>query len=182
MAGDSGQRFIGRNRPPRVQIAYEDPYDAERKIELPFVMGVLSDLSGPNPGVEKPEVADRGFVDIDMDNFDNRMGAIEPGTSFTVPDRLGEDSDARLSVSLRFKKMEDFSPAAVARQVPALAKLLEARDQLANLLRYMDGKVDAETRLKKLLSDPELMAALRNRAIASKEAEPDAAENAEGAA
>ncbi|VFU09584.1 type VI secretion system contractile sheath small subunit [Methylocella tundrae] len=182
MAGDSGQRFIGRNRPPRVQIAYEDPYDAERKIELPFVMGVLSDLSGPNPGVEKPEVADRGFVDIDMDNFDNRMGAIEPGTSFTVPDRLGEDSDARLSVSLRFKKMEDFSPAAVARQVPALAKLLEARDQLANLLRYMDGKVDAETRLKKLLSDPELMAALRNRAIASKEAEPDAAGNAEGAA
>lgn len=180
MAGDSGQRFIGRNRPPRVQIAYEDPYDAERKIELPFVMGVLSDLSGPNPGFEKPEVADRGFVDIDMDNFDNRMSAIEPGTSFTVPDRLGEDSDAKLSVSLRFKKMEDFSPAAIARQVPALAKLLEARDQLANLLRYMDGKVDAETRLKKLLSDPELMAALRNRAIESKEATPDAAGNAEG--
>lgn len=182
MAGDSGQKFIGRNRPPRVQIAYEDPYDAERKIELPFVMGVLSDLSGPNPGVEKAEVADRGFVDIDMDNFDKRMGAIEPGTSFTVPDRLGEDSTAKLSVSLRFKKMEDFGPAAVARQVPALAKLLEARDQLANLLRYMDGKVDAETQLRKLLSDPELMAALKGRIGATKDAEADAAKDAEGAA
>ncbi|ACK51290.1 type VI secretion protein, VC_A0107 family [Methylocella silvestris BL2] len=181
MAGDSGQKFIGRNRPPRVQIAYEDPYDAERKIELPFVMGVLSDLSGPNPGVEKPDVADRGFVDIDMDNFDKRMGAIEPGTSFTVPDRLGDDPDAaKLSVSLRFKKMEDFGPAAVARQVPALAKLLEARDQLANLLRYMDGKVDAETRLRKLLSDPELMAALKSRIGATKDAEAETAKTADG--
>jgi type VI secretion system protein ImpB len=164
-----------------VQIAYEDPYDAERKIELPFVMGVLSDLSGPNPGAERPDVADRGFVDIDMDNFDNRMNAIEPGTSFAAPDRLGPDSDAKLSVSLRFKKMEDFSPAAIARQVPALAKLLEARDQLANLLRYMDGKVDAETQLKKLLSDPQLMAALSNRAAGSQEPATDAGQDADGA-
>jgi type VI secretion system protein ImpB len=164
-----------------VQIAYEDPYDAERKIELPFVMGVLSDLSGPNPGVERPDVADRGFVDIDMDNFDNRMSAIEPGTSFAAPDRLGPDNDAKLSVSLRFKKMEDFNPAAIARQVPALAKLLEARDQLANLLRYMDGKVDAETQLKKLLSDPQLMAALSNRAAGSQEPATDAGQDADGA-
>lgn len=182
MTGDSGQKFIGRNRPPRVQIAYEDPYDAERKIELPFVMGVLADLSGPNPGVEKSDVADRGFVDIDMDNFDNRMSAIEPGTSFAVQDKLGEESDAKLSVSLKFKKIEDFSPAAIARQVPALAKLLEARDQLANLLRYMDGKVDAETRLKKLLSDPALMAALSSRSAAPKDAEADAQNGADGAA
>lgn len=173
MTGDSGQRFIGRNRPPRVQIAYEDPYDAERKIELPFVMGVLSDLSGPNPGVEKSDVADRGFVDIDMDNFEARMAAIEPGTSLTVPDRLGSDPDAKLSVSLRFKKMEDFGPAAVARQVPALAKLLEARNQLANLLRYMDGKVDAEAKLKRLLSDPELMAALSSRGAGAEDAAED---------
>ncbi len=110
MAKDSGQKFIGRNRPPRVQIAYEDPYDAERKIELPFVMGVLSDLSGPNPGVEKPDVADRNFVDIDMDNFDNRMSAIEPGTSFTVPDKLGENPDAKLSVNLRIQKNRGFQP------------------------------------------------------------------------
>ena len=182
MVKDSGQKFIGRNRPPRVQIAYEDPYDAERKIELPFVMGVLSDLSGPNPGVEKPDVADRNFVDIDMDNFDNRMSAIEPGTSFTVPDKLGENPDAKLSVNLRFKKIEDFSPAAIARQVPALAKLLEARDQLANLLRYMDGKVDAEARLKKLLGDRELMAALSHRSEASEDAAKSAETDADGAA
>jgi type VI secretion system protein ImpB len=170
MTGDSGQKFIGRNRPPRVQIAYADPYDAERQIELPFVMGVLADLSGPNPGVEKPDVADRAFLDIDMDNFESRMAAIEPGTSFIVPDKLSKDQDAKLSVNLTFKKMEDLGPAAVARQVPALAKLLEARDQLANLLRYMDGKVNAETQLKKLLGDPELMAALGDRIAASEPA------------
>jgi type VI secretion system protein ImpB len=164
MATDSGQRFIGRNRPPRVQISYEDPYDAERKVELPFVMGVLSDLSGPTPGVEKPELADRKFLDIDMDNFDNRMAAIEPGTSFRVENRLDEGKDEKLSVSLTFKSMSDFTPAKIAKQIPATAKLLEAREHLANLLRFMDGKVDAEAKLKQLLSDPTLMAALRDRA------------------
>jgi type VI secretion system protein ImpB len=163
MAGDSGQKFISRNRPPRVQITYEDPYDAERKIELPFVMGVLSDLSGPNPGVEKPEVADRKFLDVDMDNFENRMAAIEPGASFQVVNRLGDQTGEKISVDLKFKKMEDFGPAHVARQVPALAKLLEARTQLKNLLLFMDGKIDAEAKLKQLLSDKELMAALAER-------------------
>jgi len=169
LATDSGQRFIKRNRPPRVQISYEDPYNAERKVELPFVMGVLSDLSGPTPGVEKPELADRKFLDIDMDTFDNRMAAIEPGTSFRVPNKLDEGSEEKLSVSLKFKSMADFSPAKIAKQIPATAKLLEAREQLANLLRYMDGKVDAEAKLKQLLSDPELMTALRDRAASSSE-------------
>jgi type VI secretion system protein ImpB len=163
MAGDSGQKFISRNRPPRVQITYEDPYDAERTIELPFVMGVFSDLSGPSPGVEKAEVADRKFLDIDMDNFESRMAAIEPGTSFQVKNKLGEETGEKLAVSLKFKKIDDFSPAQVARQVPALAKLLEARTQLKNLLLFMDGKVDAEAKLKKLLSDKELLAALGER-------------------
>lgn len=167
MAGDSGQKFISRNRPPRVQITYDDPYDAERKIELPFVMGVMSDLSGPASDVAKPEVADRAFLDIDMDNFESRMAAIEPGTSFQAANKLGDGTGEKLSVSLKFRKMEDFGPAAVARQVPALAKLLEARNQLANLLRYMDGKVDAEAKLKKLLSDKDLMAALSQRAAES---------------
>lgn len=173
MAGDSGQKFISRNRAPRVQITYDDPYDANRKIELPFVMGVLSDLSGPTPGVEKPEVADRKFLDIDMDNFEGRMAAIEPGTSFQVENKLGDEGGEKLSVSLRFKKMEDFGPAAVARQVPALAKLLEARNQLSNLLRYMDGKVDAEAKLKKLLSDKELLAALGQLQLESKAGEAE---------
>jgi type VI secretion system protein ImpB len=169
MATDSGARFIRRNRAPRVHISYEDPYDAERQVELPFVMGVLADLSGNNPGVEKTDVANRKFLDIDMDNFESRMAAIEPGVSFRVANKLGESAEGgsagdKMSVSLRFKSMDDFTPGKVARQVPPLAKLLQAREQLSNLLRYMDGKVAAEDQLKKLLRDPSLMAALKERA------------------
>jgi type VI secretion system protein ImpB len=161
---NSGQKFISRNRKPRVHITYEDPYDAERLIELPFVMGVLADLSGNNSAVQKPDMADRGFLDIDMDNFDKRMAAIEPGLSMKVPNKLGgEEGGDKLSVNVKFKKMDDFSPTAVARQVPAVAKLLQAREQLSNLLRYMDGKVAAEDALKKLLADPQLMAAMKDK-------------------
>jgi len=173
MAADSGQKFIRRNRAPRVHISYDDPYDAERQIELPFIMGVLSDLSGNNPGVEKTDIADRKFLDVDMDNFDDRMAAIEPGVSFKVDNKIGEGTDEKLSVNLRFKKMDDLSPAAVARQVPSLAKLLEAREQLANLLRYMDGKVAASDQLKQLLKDPQLMAALKERRTESSDPSSD---------
>jgi type VI secretion system protein ImpB len=128
-------------------------------------MGVMADLSGNAPGVEKTKVDDRKFLEFDMDNFDNRMAAIEPGVQMRVANKLGEEAGSeKLGVQLRFNKMEDFSPAKVARQVPAMAKLLEAREQLANLQRYMDGKVSAEDQLKKLLSDPQLMEALRDRA------------------
>jgi len=163
MSKQSGQKFIKRNRPPRVHITYENPANAEEKIELPFVMGVMSDLSGNNPGAEKDDVSHRKFLDFDMDNLDNRMAAIQPGISFRVPNKLSENAGEQLGVNLSFNKMADFEPAAIARQVPAVAKLLEARMQLANLLRYMDGKVAAEASLRKLLSDPQLMLALKNR-------------------
>lgn len=163
MAKHSGQRFIKRNRPPRVHITYDDPTNAEEKIELPFVMGVMSDLSGNSPGTDKVDIENRKFLDIDMDNIDKRMAAIQPGVTFRVANKLSENADEKLSVNLRFNKMADFEPAAVAKQVPALAKLLEARTHLANLLRYMDGKVAAEESLRKLLADPELMLALKNR-------------------
>lgn len=159
---DSSHKFIKRNRPPRVHITYEDPYDAERKVELPFVMGVMADLSGNASSVEKPDIAERKFLDIDMDNFEQRMAAIDPAARFNVEDRLSGDN-SKMSVELHFKKMDDFGPAAVARQVPALSKLLEAREQLANLLRYMDGKVAASDQLKALLKDPALMEALAQR-------------------
>jgi type VI secretion system protein ImpB len=126
-------------------------------------MGVLSDLSGNASAVEKPELAERKFLDIDMDNFDHRLAAIEPGIALRVKNTLGEGSGETLPLTLRFKKMEDFGPAAVARQVPALAQLIEARERLSNLTRYMDGKVAAEDQIKKLLADPQLMAALRDR-------------------
>ena len=90
MATDSGQRFIRRNRAPRVHITYEDPYNAERRVELPFVMGVMSDLSGNNSSVEKPEIGERKFLEFDMDNFENRMAAIEPGAAFKVDNKLGD--------------------------------------------------------------------------------------------
>ena len=160
---DTGQKFIKRNRPPRVHITYDDPYDADKKIELPFVMGVMADLSGNDPGVEKADIADRKFTEFDMDNFDQRMAAIQPGVKFRVENKLSGESDEKLGVNLRFNKMEDFSPAAVARQVPSLAKLLEAREQLSNLLRYMDGKVAASDQIKALLKDPKLMEALQER-------------------
>jgi type VI secretion system protein ImpB len=98
-----------------------------------------------------------------MDNLDARMAAIQPGVSFRVENKLVEDSGEKIGVELRFDKMADFEPAAVAQQVPAVARLLEARKQLANLQRYVDGKVAAEEHLRKLLADPQLMLALKNR-------------------
>jgi type VI secretion system protein ImpB len=163
MMADTGQKFIKRNRPPRVHITYNDPYDADKKVELPFVMGVMADLSGNASSVEKPDVADRKFLEFDMDNFDQRMASIKPGASFRVENKLSETGGEQMSVKLEFEKMDDFSPAAVARQVPSLAKLMEARDQLSNLLRYMDGKVAASDQIKALLKDPKLMEALKDR-------------------
>ena len=96
MATDSGQKFIRRNRAPRVHITYEDPYDAERLVELPFVMGVMSDLSGSNAGVEKPKVDERKFLDFDMDNFESRMAAIEPGVTMRVNNKLGDGTGEKL--------------------------------------------------------------------------------------
>jgi type VI secretion system protein ImpB len=172
MSSDSGQKFIKRNRPPRVQISYEDPYDAQKKVELPFVMGVMSDLSGNASQVDKPSVADRKFSDVDMDNIEAYMKAVAPAAQFRVDDKLSGDADQKLGVNLTFNSMEDFSPAGVAKQVPALNALLEARAQLANLQRYMDGKVAAEDQLKKLLADPKLMAALNARKAEGKSEEP----------
>lgn len=163
MASNSGSGFIKRNRPPRVQIQYEDPYDSEKMVELPFVMGVMSDLSGNNPGVEKEAVEDRSFADVTKDTLDDYMAAVQPGMTFTVDNQLDPESGDKMGVSLSFSSMDDLEPAAIARQVPALKKLLEAREQLANLQRYMSSKPKAQEHIKKLLNDPELMAALAAR-------------------
>ncbi|MFK7836766.1 MAG: type VI secretion system contractile sheath small subunit [Sulfitobacter sp.] len=164
MASDSGSGYIKRNRPPRVQIQYEDPYDSEKMVELPFVMGVMSDLSGNSPA-EEPEPADeRTFTDVTKDTLDDYMGKMKPGMTFMAGNKLEPDSGQKMGVSLTFEKMEDLEPAAIARQVPALRKILEAREQLANLQRYMSAKPKAQEHLQKLLNDPELMAALSDRA------------------
>lgn len=162
MASDKATDFIKRNRPPRVNISYEDPYDSEKMVELPFVMGVMSDLSGNASEVEKPAMEERDFVDVTAATLDDYMKSVAPGVSFNVENKLG-GSEGRLGVSLSFESMDDFNPAAVARQIPALKKLLEARQHLANLQRYMNSKPKAQEQIRKLLNDPELMAALAER-------------------
>jgi type VI secretion system protein ImpB len=158
VAKESSQKFIARNRAPRVQIEYDvELYGAEKKIQLPFVMGVLADLSGKPTEAPAP-VAERKFLDIDVDNFDSRMKAMKPRAAFRVPNTL--TGEGELSVELTFESMEDFSPAAVARKVDALNKLLEARQQLANLITYMDGKSGAEELLTKVLQDEALLKSL----------------------
>lgn len=158
MAKPSSQKFIARNRAPRVQIEYDvELYGAEKKIQLPFVMGVLADLSGKST-VAPPPVADRKFLEIDVDNFDSRMKAMKPRVAFQVANTLTGEGNINLDIT--FESMDDFSPAAVARKVDALAKLLEARQQLSNLITYMDGKSGAEELLAKVLQDPALLQSL----------------------
>ena len=166
----SSQKFIARNRAPRVQIEYDvELYGAEKKVQLPFVMGVMSDLSG-KPAEPLAPVADRKFLSIDVDNFDERLKSMKPRVAFQVPNTL--TGEGNLSVDITFESMDDFSPAAVAKKVDALNKLLEARNQLSNLLTYMDGKTGAEELIAKVLQDPALLQSL---ASAPKPAEGDQA-------
>ncbi len=167
----SSQKFISRNRAPRVQIEYDvELYGSQKKIELPFVMGVMADLSG-KPAEPLAPVADRKFLEIDVDNFDERLKACKPRVAFQVPNTL--TGEGNMNVELTFQSMDDFSPAAVARKVDALNKLLTARTELANLLTYMDGKSGAEDLIAKLLNDPDLLKSL----AAAPKPEGQAAEN-----
>ena len=155
---ESSQKFIQRNRAPRVQIEYDvEVYGAQKKVQLPFVMGVLADLSG-QPADPLAPVADRKFLEIDADNFDDRMKSMKPRAAMRVPNTL--TGEGELSVDITFENMDDFSPAAVARKVEPLRKLLEARSQLSNLMTYMDGKTGAEELINKVLQDPALLQAL----------------------
>ena len=156
--GKSGQKFIARNRAPRVQIEYDvEVYGAEKKVQLPFVMGVMAGLSG-KPAEPLPEVVDRKFLEIDVDNFDSRLKAMKPRVAYHVPNRLtGEGS---MAVDITFESLDDFSPDAVAQKVDSLRALLDARTELRNLLSYMDGKTGAEGLVSKILGNPELMKSL----------------------
>ncbi|MDX1668139.1 MAG: type VI secretion system contractile sheath small subunit [Limnobacter sp.] len=154
----SGQKFIARNRAPRVQIEYDvEVYGAEKKVQLPFVMGVFSNLSG-KPIEPLPPLEEREFLEIDIDNFDSRLKKIQPRVAFQVPNTL--TGEGHLNVEMTLDSMDDFSPAAVARKVEPLRKLLQAREQLANLVTYMDGKNGAEELMAKILKDPALLMAL----------------------
>lgn len=154
----SSQKFIARNRAPRVQIEYDvETYGAEKKVQVPFVMGVLADLSG-KPAEPLAPVADRKFLEIDVDNFNSRMKSMKPRVAFQVPNEL--TGEGNLAVDISFDNMDDFSPAAVARKVEGLRQLLEARQQLSNLITYMDGKTGAEELLAKVIKDQALLQSL----------------------
>jgi type VI secretion system protein ImpB len=167
-----GQRFIKENRAPRVHIEYEvETFGSRQKVEIPFVVGVMSDLSGKS-NVEKKALDKRDFVEFDMDNFEQKMEAIAPRAAFTVENTL--TGEGQMGVDLTFKSLDDFSPGQVARKVPALAKLVEAREQLNDLMLYMDGKDGAQGLLDKVLKDPDLMKALAAAKPAAGEGEPEA--------
>ncbi|MCY1395424.1 type VI secretion protein [compost metagenome] len=165
----SGQKFVARNRAPRVQIEYDvEIYGSEKKIQLPFVMGVMADLLGKP--VEAPAaLAERRFLEIDIDNFDERMKSLKPRAAFQVENTLNDDG-SRLSVDITFQSMDDFEPGALARKVEPLAQLLQARTELSNLLSYMDGKSGVEELLAKALENPALLKSL----VASSKPETDA--------
>jgi type VI secretion system protein ImpB len=165
----NSQKFIGKNRAPRVQIEYDVELNgAEKKVSLPFVMGVMSDLSGKS-NTPLPPVEERRMLEINAENFDDRLKGIAPRVAFNVPNTL--TGEGNLAVDMTFENMEDFSPAAVVSKVDGLKQLMQARQQLSNLLSYMDGKSGAEELLNKILSDPALLKALSAKA---KEKEPEA--------
>ena len=125
MPQEQGQKFIQRNRAPRVQIEYDlETYGAEKKIELPFIVGVMADLAGKSDEPLAP-VAERKFLEIDVDNFNDRLKALKPRVAFTVPNALSDEGN--MSIDMSFESMDDFSPEAIARKVEPLRKLLEAR-------------------------------------------------------
>lgn len=158
MSKNSGQKFLAKNRSPRVQIEYDvEIYGVEKKVELPFVMGVFSDLAGKSKQ-ELPNINERNFLEVDVDNFDDRMKSIKPRVAFGVKNALTDDG--HLNVDLEFESMEDFSPHRIAQKVEPLKELLDARTELSNLLSYMDGKTGAEELISKVLADHDLLQSL----------------------
>lgn len=153
----SSQKFIARNRAPRVQIEYDvETFGAQKKVNLPFVMGVMADLAGKSESEEaKKAVGERKFLEIDVDNFDKRMAALEPRLVFQVDNKL--TGEGKLPVEIKFRSMDDFTPAKVAANVDSLKKLMEARNQLSSLLTYMDGKAGAEELLARVMKNPDVL-------------------------
>ena len=160
---DSTQKKLERVRPPRIQISYEvETGGAIEMKELPFLMGVLGDFTG-QPTEPLPKLKDRKFVEVTPDNFDDVLASMKPHLAFSVENKLSEESDApNLKVDLNFRSLDDFSPDAVAKQVPALNKLLELRTELANLRANLQTNEKLDEVLQATLGDADKMAKLRS--------------------
>lgn len=156
MKDSSSQKFIGKNNAPRVQIEYDvELYGSQKKVELPFVTGVMSDLSGHRKKA-LPAIEERKFLTFDQDNFNDRMRAIRPHLQFYIDNKMSDDN-ALLDVDLEFESIEDFTPGEIARRIPQMQQLLEARQHLTQLITYMDGKSSAEEVVKNLLEKPDFL-------------------------
>lgn len=153
---ESTQKKLGRVRPPRVHITYDVQIgDAIEMKELPFVMGVLADLSG-NPDEPLPQLRDRKFVEIDRDNFNSAMKGMKPRLAFKVDNKLADDQ-SQLAVEMRFNTIDDFEPEQVVEKVEPLKKLLDVRRQLSGLLSKTDGNDRLNDRLQEIISNTELL-------------------------
>jgi type VI secretion system protein ImpB len=162
---ESTQKKLDRVRPPRVQITYDvETGGAQEQKELPFVVGVMADLSG-NPETPLPRLKDRKFVEIDRDNFDTVLAAAKPRLAFQVPNVLQKD-DSQLNVLLNFRSMDDFNPIGLIRQIGPLAKLYEARGRLSDLLAKLDGNDELDTLLSDVIANSEAQAALKTQLAA----------------
>ena len=156
MARESTQHKLDRVRPPRVQITYDvEIGDAIELKELPFVVGVLADLSG-KPEEPLPRLKDRKFVEIDRDNFNEVLRGMKPRLAFRVDNKLSDD-DTKMDVELKFNSLDDFEPEQVVQQVEPLRKLLETRQQLQALLAKMDGNDKLDDMLQEIISNTDML-------------------------
>ena len=159
---ESTQQVLSRVRPPRVQITYDvEVGGAIEKKQLPFIVGLLADLSG-QPSERLPKVKDRKFVEIDRDNFDDVLAAAAPRLAMRVPNKLKPDADEMLNIELKFKSMDDFGPVAVVQQIEPLRKLFDARNKLRDLLTKLDGNDELDAVLREVVANTEEQAKLRS--------------------
>ena len=157
---ESTQKKLSRIRPPRVQITYDvEIGDAIQMKELPFVAGVMADLSGA-PAEALPKLKDRKFVEIDRDNFNDVLASCAPRLALSVDNRLAKD-DTKLNVELKFRSIDDFNPAAVVKQIEPLNKLFEARQRLMDLLAKLDGNDKLDALLQEIVDNPDNPKALK---------------------
>jgi type VI secretion system protein ImpB len=152
---------LSRVRPPRVQTTYDvEIGGAIEKKELPFIVGIMADLSG-KPAVALPKVKDRKFVEIDRDNFNDVLASAKPRLALRVANRLKPGAEEQLNVELSFRHADDFAPVAVVKQVPALNRLFEARQRLRDLLTKLDGNDELDALLREVLESTEAQGKLR---------------------
>jgi type VI secretion system protein ImpB len=161
---ESTQHKLDRIRPPRVQITYDvEIGGAIEKKELPLVIGVLADLSG-KPDTALPKLKERGFVEIDRDNFNDVLASIAPRLAFAVENKLANDG-SYINSELRFRSIDDFSPENLVQQVAPLKKLFDARNRLSDLLAKLDGNDDLDGALQNIVADPDSLKKIKSEGV-----------------